>query len=151
LQQTIDIKILNVRSEEQTEILEEMGNYLYNNGYVKEAFTNAVIEREKKYPTGLEIPTAVNVALPHADIEHVKKEALVIAAPKRTVKFKRMDAPDKDVDVGIILMPVINDPEGYVRFLSKLTLLIQKKEFVELVKGKKCSEIAASISEQYSK
>jgi len=151
LQQTIDIKILNVRSEDQTEVLEEMGNYLYDNGYVKETFTNAVIEREKKYPTGLEIPTAVNVALPHADIEHVKKEALVIAAPKKAVKFKRMDAPDKDVDVGIILMPVINDPEGYVRFLSKLTLLIQKKEFVELVKSKKCNEIATSISEQYPK
>ncbi|MDH5770558.1 MAG: PTS sugar transporter subunit IIA [Candidatus Bathyarchaeota archaeon] len=146
--QTIDVKILKVESEKRPEILKEMGDYLYDSGYTKETFTNAVIEREKKYPTGLEIPSAVNVALPHADIEHVKKQALLIAVPNGPVKFKRMDAPDKDVNVELILLPVIKNPEGYVKFLSKLTLFIQKKEFLELVRGKKYSAIAAAIREE---
>ncbi len=148
MHRSIDVRVLRVRSEERSEILKEMGDYLYSKGYVKKTFTDAVIEREGKYPTGLEIPGVVNVALPHADIEHVKRQALLVAVPKGPVKFKRMDAPDKDVDVELIIMPAINEPKGYVKFLSKLTMFIQKKEFLELVRGKRYDEIAESIREE---
>jgi PTS system galactitol-specific IIA component len=64
----IDVKIMVIESDTWQNVLKIMGDYLYENDYVKETYTNAVIEREKTYPTGLEIPNAINVAIPHADI-----------------------------------------------------------------------------------
>jgi PTS system galactitol-specific IIA component len=144
----IDVKIMVIESDTWQNVLKIMGDYLYENDYVKETYTNAVIEREKTYPTGLEIPNAINVAIPHADIEHVKKQALLIGILKNPVKFFKMDDPSKQVNVELILMTVINDPKGYIKFLSKLTTLIRKEEFIKLAKKHDYDSIIKLIQEE---
>lgn len=146
--ENIDIKIIAIESDTWQNVLKIMGNYLYKNNYVKETYINAVIDREKVYPTGLEIPNAINIAIPHADIEHVNKQALLIGILKKPVKFFKMDNPNEQVDVEIVLMTVINDPKGYIKFLSKLTTLIRKEEFVNLAKEHNYNSIIKLIQEK---
>lgn len=139
------IEILKVDGKEWRTVLEQMAKYLVKKRYVKDTYVSALITREESYPTGIKIPTGVNVAIPHADVEHVIKQALVIGVPKEPVTFHNIEDPEDTVDVEIILLLVIKDPNGYVAFLSNLTRLFQDKNFVNLVEKKAYKELADLI------
>ncbi|MHA1676660.1 MAG: PTS sugar transporter subunit IIA [Candidatus Njordarchaeales archaeon] len=148
MKKKIDILTINLDSNSWEDALRKMSRILYEKGYVKESYEEALIKREKVYPTGLEIPDRVNVAIPHADVEHVKKQALFIGIPEKPIRFQRMDDPDAPVDVGLILLLVIKDPKGYVKFLSKLTELFQDEMFTRFTKDRKIVELTNLIQER---
>lgn len=128
--------VLTLIAEEDTaeSILSKVAEQLYELGYVKETYKTALLEREKQYPTGLHISEELGVALPHADVEHVNKEALVIIKPLRKVAFRRMDDPASETYVSMIFLLVIKNPKGYVKFLSKLCSMFSDEEFLRMLK-----------------
>jgi len=145
----IDIIVYKqLHSNDWEGVLRELSRFLFEKGYVKDTYEEAIIKREKEVPTGLEVPGKINVAIPHADVEHVNKEALVINIPDKPIKFKRMDDPDSFVDVKLILLLVIKNPDGYVKFLSKLTELFQDNKFVELINSKDYDGLVEYIKEK---
>ena len=85
-----------IKSEAKTyqEIIKELGEHLFSKGYVKDTFTQAVLDREEAYPTGLQAPGG-GVAIPHTDSEHVITSALSIATLDEPVDFHVMAEPDK--------------------------------------------------------
>ncbi len=129
-------------------LLRELSRFLHDRGYVKDTYEEAIIKRENEVPTGLEVPGKVNVAIPHADVDHVNKQALIIHILDKPIKFKRMDDPDQYIDIELVLLLVIKHPEGYVKFLSKLTELFQDDHFVELIKRKDYNGLAEYIKEK---
>lgn len=145
MQPKIDILFVKVLSTDMESVLREMSQYLCEKGYVKETYEDAIIKREKAYPTGLEIPGAINVCIPHVDIEHVNRQALLIGVPNQCISFKKMDKREEDVAVELIFNLVINDPNGYVRFLSNLVVLFQDANFVKMAKEKDYQKLANAI------
>ncbi len=145
----IDIIVYkDLHSSDWEGVLRELSRFLHQRGYVKDTYEEAIIKREREVPTGLAVPGRINVAIPHADIEHVNKEALVINIPDKPIKFMRMDDPDSLIDVKLILLLVIKNPDGYVKFLSKLTELFQDDKFVELVNKKDYDGLVEYIREK---
>ena len=69
---------LNLKAADNKEVLQIMGDAMIQEGYGEEGFTEALLEREKDYPTGLDVD-GIGVAIPHTDAEHVKKEGISIA------------------------------------------------------------------------
>ena len=137
MEDNIDIMVYDeIDTTDWEEALRTLSKFLYERGYVKDTYEEALIKREREYPTGLEIPEKINVAIPHADVEHVNKQALVVSIPKKPIKVGRMDDPEEKIDVQLILLLVIKNPDGYVKFLSDLTTLFQRDEFAEYVKKK---------------
>lgn len=53
-------------------------------------FGDALLARERVYPTGL--PTPIGTAIPHADPEHVLQPGLMVASLVRPVPFAQMGA-----------------------------------------------------------
>ncbi len=145
---SIPIEIVEVEGESWCTVLKQMAKQLVDKGYVKESYVNALIEREKNYPTGIKIPSGINVAIPHADIEHVLRQALIIGVPKNPVIFHNIEEPKETISVELILLLVIKEPEGYVSFLSKLTRLFQDKDFITFAKGKLYKKLADLIVER---
>ena len=129
-------------------VLEDLAKYALQRGYVKDSFIPALIKRETEYPTGLEIPNGVNVAIPHAEVEHVLEQALLIGVPSKPVKFHSMEDPNKLIDVNLILLLIISNPDGYVKFLSKLTLLFQDKDFISYTKSGRYEDLGRLIAER---
>jgi PTS system galactitol-specific IIA component len=122
---------VRVDGESSETVLREMGRYAFAEGYVSETYTDALLERESSYPTGLDIPTLeFGIAIPHADPEHVVEPAVILGIPEDTVAFRSMDDPDRTVDVELVVLLVVADTEGYTTFLSNLTTLFQDEEFV---------------------
>jgi len=122
--------MLNVGATEKEEVITLMAKKLISEGYVKDSYLNAILKREKEYPTGL--PTnEVGVAIPHTDIEHVIKHGIAVATLKNPVKFNAMGNPDEEVNVKLIFMLAITDPNTQINLLKKLVDIFQKKEFLK--------------------
>ena len=87
------------------EVIKLLGNKLCEKGYAKKGFVKAVLEREKKFPTGLN--TIIPMALPHAGAEYTIKQGFAIAILKNPVKFAEMANARKKIYVKIVIMPVL--------------------------------------------
>lgn len=112
--------------DSKEKILGELADFLFQKGYVKETFKKAVIEREKVFPTGLKT-VDVNVALPHADAEHVLKPVILVTILKKPIIFNVMGENDKEIAVNIIFMLALNKPQDQLLILQQLMDLFQKE------------------------
>lgn len=78
---------------EQVTFFRYVADRLMALGYVEDSYLEAIIEREKKYPTGLNTPT-LEVAIPHTDPQHIKQPFIYIIKLKTPVIFGEMGTDD---------------------------------------------------------
>lgn len=109
-----------------------LANDLQQEGYVKVTFLDALKTREANFPTGI-VSHDYNIALPHVDAEHVKKNALIIVILNEPIKFNRMDKLDEVIDVKVIFMLLIKDVKYHMQAISDLTKLWFNNEFMTSV------------------
>ena len=93
----------NLKASDNIEVLQLMGDAMIQEGYGEEGFTEAVLKREKDYPTGLDV-NGIGVAIPHTDAEHVKKEGISIAVLNPPIEFDAMGEEDCRIPVKIVIM-----------------------------------------------
>lgn len=137
-----DFILFDVEAENKEELLEQLAAKLYNAGYVKDTFLNAVLEREKVFPTGLPTP-GVKVALPHTYAVHVLKPVILVANLKKPVAFKEMGNGINDVMAELIFMLAVTDPKNEVALLQKLMSIFSKEDV--LLQLKASSDIETTI------
>jgi galactitol PTS system EIIA component len=143
-----NLLVLKVKSKNRDDVLTELSTAVVNAGYAKEGFSEAIIERESKYPTGLHTPE-IEVAVPHADAEWTILPSLTIGILESPVKFDPMGGEGGEVEVELVFMLTINDPSEHVDFLRAFSLLMEKPQvlidfkndgnpqpLLELIRGK---------------
>lgn len=109
------------------EAIRSMADVLVGRGNVRDSFKAAVVDRERKYPTGL--PTSpVGVALPHADPEHVIRPAIVVAVLSGPVPFRNMGDPSSFLDVQVVILLALADAESQIRQLQRISTLLGSPE-----------------------
>ena len=111
------------------EALEIMGNVMLQEGYVLEDFPVAVWEREKDFPTGLDVD-GIGVAIPHTEAHHVKKEGVALAILKEPVEFDAMGEENCQIPVKIIIMFTVAGKEKHLDRLMQIVRLLQDKKFL---------------------
>lgn len=131
---------------DSTDFLSQAADFLYEKGYVRASYKEAIIKREGLYPTGL--PTeAVSVAIPHTDIEHALKPCILVAKPANSVPFKQMADGIKNVYAQLIFLVVVTDPKKEVEVLKRLMdCFLCKEKLVELVSVKTPEKMIDTIS-----
>jgi galactitol PTS system EIIA component len=104
-------------------------------GYVTASYTAAVLAREREFPTGL--PTeGAGVAIPHCDAGHVIRPTVACATLVHPVKFGLMAGEDgESVDVDIILMLAIQDPQEQLDVLKRVCTVVQDRELLVTLKA----------------
>ena len=122
---------LTLEAEDFEDAIKKIGEDAYRKGYVKEGFADAVIKREKLYPTAL--PTEVlKVAIPHPmERDTVKKSAIIITKLKTPVDFTLMGSDNETVPVNIIFTLA----EHQLTILQKLVGMFSEKESMERIKA----------------
>ncbi|MBU5360048.1 PTS sugar transporter subunit IIA [Enterococcus raffinosus] len=121
--------------EEQEALLAKMSEVLIEAGFVHESYQKAVIERERVFPTGL--PTkGISVAIPHTDSIHVKKAGFLVGVLEKPVTFEMMASKDVFLEVELIFMLAIKQPEDQLVMLQKLMMLCQDEQNLQLLKAK---------------
>ena len=139
----------SIRAATDEECLGIMARQLVELGYAKPSFPDAVIARERVFPTGL--PTSgVGVAIPHADAEHVIRPGLAVGILAETVSFALMGGDGERVPVDLVIMLAINDPGEQIEMLQLVARLIQKPALLSRIKTSPKEEVIALISESLS-
>lgn len=123
------IALLDIDVKSQSEILSIMANELFNKGLVKEKYKDAVIAREKEYPTGLQTPT-IGIAIPHTDSKYVYESQIAVARLKNPVHFLQM-GDEQSVSAKLIFMLALKEAHSQLEVLQKLVALIQDEKQVE--------------------
>lgn len=121
--------------EEKEALLAKMSEVLIDAGFVHESYQKAVIARERVFPTGL--PTqGISVAIPHTDSDHVKKEGFLVGVLEQPVTFEMMASKDVFLNVELVFMLAIKQPENQLVMLQKLMALCQDEKNLQLLKSK---------------
>ena len=129
------------------DMLKLVAHKLNELGYVKDGYAEVLIEREQDHPTGLAVKDLINVAIPHADAEYVLRQAIVIIAhPDSCFRFRKMDEPEEPICVEIVFLMVVKESDGYLRFLSDLTELLQDREFIQTMKNGRLAPVADRLA-----
>ena len=140
-----DFIVLQLQAQNSAEVICQLGMLLLRKGCVKQGYIEAVLQRETKLPTGLELPN-FSVAIPHTNPEHVRKAAFAVGVLAKPVPFHCMVAPDVTTDVHIVFLLAIKDPDKQVELLQKLMALFQNPSLLDgLRRAKTKEEIATKL------
>lgn len=102
---------------------------LQEQGFVKPSYLDALIDREKVFPTGL-ATEFMNVAIPHADPEHVNQPFIYIARNKQNVKFLQM-GDNQELNVQSFLFLGIKNPKEQIGLLARIMELLGNDSFIK--------------------
>jgi PTS system galactitol-specific IIA component len=98
-----DCIIENLKAKTKEDALTAMCSILLTKGYVKDSFPQAILERERLYPSGLPME-GHKIAIPHTDAEHVNESVILFARLEDPVEFSSMGDPDEKILVRLISM-----------------------------------------------
>lgn len=130
-------------------VMEQIGGALIREGYAKDSYIQALIEREREYPTGLEVD-GFGVAIPHTNVAHVNKAGTAIAVLRNPVTFHVMGGDDDEtVETRLVFMLSVVEPNKHMDKLQRIIMMIQDpalldrisqaqdaQEIIELIKAK---------------
>ena len=108
----------------QEELFDQVATLLEERQIVTDSYRVALKEREKSFPTGLDMEflgkDLPNVAIPHTDIVHNLAEKVVVVRLEKPVTFHNMIAPDKEVEVSLLFFIINNSSSSQTNILAQL-------------------------------
>jgi PTS system galactitol-specific IIA component len=142
-----NLVVPNLVATSDSQAITVLGGLLQERGYVRDTFVDAVLDREKTFATGLPTPE-IQVAIPHADPEHVIRQAIAIGVLAEPVAFGEMGDPESTVDVRIVCMLAVSQSEVLVSLLRNLVGMLQDPELLRRIVGlKEAGEIAQTFNQ----
>ncbi|MHA1971570.1 MAG: PTS sugar transporter subunit IIA [Candidatus Hodarchaeales archaeon] len=131
----MDIFIIKTNTKTKQEVVHELVNVLVTNGYIKPSYEEAIHTREKEFPTALQLEGEYNVAIPHAETEHVNKAAIALAILEQPILWENMEDPDEKIQVHLVFLLAITNPELVVPNLKAMTEnIFSRPKVVEEIK-----------------
>lgn len=116
--------IFCINAEDQEDLFNKVSNLLEEKNIVTSTYKEALIERERNFPTGLDMEflgkNLPNVAIPHTDIIHNLTENIVVVKLDKPVTFHNMIAPDKEVQVSLLFFIINNSSSSQTNILAHL-------------------------------
>ena len=113
-----------LHADNQEDLFNQVANLLEERHIVTFSYKNALIERERAFPTGLDMnflgKDLPNVAIPHTDIVHNLAEKVVVVRLDQPVTFHNMIAPTKEVEVSLLFFIINNSNASQTNILAQL-------------------------------
>jgi galactitol PTS system EIIA component len=122
---------VHLQAESSTQVLQALGDRLFQAGYVRDSFVAAALEREAHMPTGLPLDGQYNAAIPHTDIEHVIKPGLALATLAQPVNFQNMIQPEESVPVRLVILMALEQAKTQVEMLQEIAGVLQDSAVIE--------------------
>ena len=113
-----------LEADNQEQLFDQVATLLEEKKVVTDTYRSALIEREKMFPTGLDMDflgkDLPNVAIPHTDTIHNLTENVVVVRLAKPVTFHNMIAPDKEVEVSLLFFIINNSNSSQTNILAQL-------------------------------
>lgn len=139
--------IAHLEADSADDVINALAATLVEAGAVAGTFAEAARERERVSPTGLDLGSDLNAAIPHAEREHVIQPGVAVATLARPVEFHRMDDPASSVSVRVVVMPAFSEPAGQVAALRSIAALLQDREMLtRMSHASTAGEVVAALT-----
>ncbi|MBA3925747.1 PTS sugar transporter subunit IIA [Listeria rustica] len=146
-----DFTLMGGDFENQVGFFSEVATILEQKGYVKPSFCEAIIEREKVFPTGLEM-NGIVIAIPHTDTVHVRRPFVFVNQLRKPLEFIQMGTTDKVIEVEMVFVLGICDPASQVPLLATIMERFTQEKFIEELRNKRNKEeLAAFLKIQFGR
>ena len=113
-----------LEADNQEQLFDQVATLLEEKKVVTDTYRSALIEREKMFPTGLDMEflgkDLPNVAIPHTDTIHNLTENVVVVRLAKPVTFHNMIAPNKEVEVSLLFFIINNSSSSQTNILAQL-------------------------------
>jgi len=123
-----DLVLTDLDCSSSEEVIRVLGDRLYQAGHVNRDFSDAVIAREREFPTGL--PCDIPVAIPHCDSSYCKHSAIALGILKNPVAFGEMGHSNKQLLLDTVFLLALNDPDKQVIWLKRLVGFLQESQLL---------------------
>lgn len=117
----------NIFFEDHFEVLKHIGATMLNVGVVKNTYPQALLDREKDYPTGIALE-GYSIAIPHCSADNAISPAIYLIRPNATVPFDQADDTGK-VNAQLIIALIVTNPKDQLVLLKNLFTNIQNPDF----------------------
>lgn len=128
-----ELVLTNLSFDDQDALFDYATKILEKKEYIYPTFNQAIKEREKIFPTGIETENT-NVALCHTDSEHVIENKIMVFKLNDPIKFTSM-ATLKDIDVKIVFILLLNNPKLHLKILQKISEILQNSYYLDQLKN----------------
>lgn len=129
--------LTKVDSENAEGVIRLLCEKAKDNGCIEPVFVDAILAREKEYPTGL--PTAVPIAMPHIH-DGCLRSFFSMAVLNQPVTFQCMGDPDEAVETRLVFVFGITDPSYQTAVLKKFSTIFQSEEALNNLLGTETEE-----------
>ena len=129
-----DLVLVPMRAESAADAISQLGTRLRAGDFVRDSWTEAALEREKTFATGLPTP-GIGIAIPHADVEHVLRQAIAVGVLEEPVEFGEMGDPESTVPVHIVCALAVAQSELLVTLLQRLVEMFQSPGVLSQIAG----------------
>jgi PTS system galactitol-specific IIA component len=136
--------LLDMDCKDSQEAIRTLAQTFVRYGAVKESFVEAVLEREKNYPTGLPA-VAFDIAIPHTVSKHVIQPVMAVGILRKPVEFHQMGSPDIILHPQVLFMLAISDPKEQLSLLRRIMKLLQNEKLLNGVKSVRTPEEALQL------
>ena len=106
-------------------------------GLVKQGYLEALMEREKNYPTGIDLTAGSqefpNIAIPHTESMYCNATKVIVIKLERDIVSKDMMNPDKDLNVKYLFMILNKDGGEQSNILAKIMEFATNKENISML------------------
>lgn len=127
---TKDFFYCKYQATDKKDVFDGLSHDLMMKGIVREGFSQALMDREMLYPTGLPVP--YGVAIPHTDGQLVNTDQLLFVTLDKPIEFNEMGGDEEDVlPVNVVIMLAVKDGKKHLTVLQNLIEAIQKEGFIE--------------------
>lgn len=124
---------------DEEDALRQMSAEFVALGVAKDSFPEALLERERVYPTGLPA-IAFDIAIPHCASENVNETSMGVAVLAHPVEFLQMGSPEIILHPEILFMLAIKDPKKQIEMLQKNMGVIQNADLLNAIKKAQSSD-----------
>lgn len=126
---------------DEWDFFDKMSERLQEMGYVREGWRDAIVAREREYPTGLQFES-VGVAIPHVDPDFIVKPYIAIVLPREPIDFAPMaDMVDHPVPARLVVnLGLLAHAEGQVAALQAMIGIFADEEATKEIMAQKTPE-----------
>lgn len=121
------------------DLFKELYDKLKADDLVNDRFLQMVEEREKNYPTGMDMSlvseSLPNIAIPHTEAEACKVTRVIPVKLNNKISFNNMIDPEKELDVSFIFMILNSEGGMQTDVLAKIMDFVTKTEDIENLFG----------------
>lgn len=122
-----ELVFIDMDIKDREDMFRQLGAELEKQGYIKDTWLDAVMTREKNYPTGLHCPSA-DIAIPHTDPENLNKAYIAVIKPSAPVDFEPMGGIGDTVHAKYIINLGVMRHGGQVEVLQALMQIFMDED-----------------------